>query len=310
MLDDLQKKTAMAIVNIFETGRVLGDYGKVTLLPGDPGHLTYGRSQTTLTSGNLFLLIKAYAESEGAAFAEELRPFLGRLASKDVALDHDPELRRHLRAAGDDPVMREAQDDFFDRVYWAPALTSAAFIGAETPLGTTVVYDGRIHGSWHRLRDRTNDSFGTLAEKGEKAWIARYVQMRHDWLAGHSIRILRKTTYRMTTFQSLIDGDKWDLPLPLRVRGITLDAEVLASEPALRASAELAEIRLLRLQTPFLQGEDVRALQRALKDGGIDLEADGVFGPATERAVERFQESQGLTRDGIVGPATRAALGI
>lgn len=41
MLTEKQKKAAQAIVNIFETGKVEGDYGKVTLLSGDPGHLTY-----------------------------------------------------------------------------------------------------------------------------------------------------------------------------------------------------------------------------------------------------------------------------
>jgi hypothetical protein len=38
--------------------------------------------------------------------------------------------------------------------------------------------------------------------------------------------------------------------------------------------------------------------------------ADGVFGPITERAVKRFQRSNGLLVDGIVGPQTRAALGL
>ena len=76
MLTELQKKAAQAIVNIFETGRAEGEYGKVTLLPGDPGHLTYRKSQTTLTSGNLFLLIKAYTESESAEFAPDLSEFL------------------------------------------------------------------------------------------------------------------------------------------------------------------------------------------------------------------------------------------
>ena len=36
MLTELQKRTAQAIVNLFETGQVRGDYGKVTLIPGDP----------------------------------------------------------------------------------------------------------------------------------------------------------------------------------------------------------------------------------------------------------------------------------
>ncbi len=66
MLADLQKRTAQGIVNIFETGQVQGDYGKVTLLAGDTGHLTYGRSQTTLASGNLYLLTRVHREADGA----------------------------------------------------------------------------------------------------------------------------------------------------------------------------------------------------------------------------------------------------
>ena len=53
MLTATQKKTAEALVNIFETGEALGDYSQVTLIAGDTGHLTFGRSQTTLGSGNL-----------------------------------------------------------------------------------------------------------------------------------------------------------------------------------------------------------------------------------------------------------------
>ena len=52
-------------------------------------------------------------------------------------------------------------------------------------------------------------------------------------------------------------------------------------------------------------GGTVVALQRAL-----GVQADGVFGPMTRRAVRRFQRSHGLTVDGIAGPATLGALGI
>jgi hypothetical protein len=40
----------------------------------------------------------------------------------------------------------------------------------------------------------------------------------------------------------------------------------------------------------------------------LGIEADGIFGPGTERAVREFQEVQGLDVDGIVGPKTHDAL--
>ncbi|HEV3319192.1 MAG TPA: peptidoglycan-binding protein [Solirubrobacteraceae bacterium] len=51
------------------------------------------------------------------------------------------------------------------------------------------------------------------------------------------------------------------------------------------------------------EGRQVELLQQAL---GIGV--DGVFGPETEEAVQKFQAGHGLTVDGIVGPQTSAAL--
>jgi hypothetical protein len=53
------------------------------------------------------------------------------------------------------------------------------------------------------------------------------------------------------------------------------------------------------------RGPAVVRIQQAL-----DIPADGVFGPQTERAVKRFQRRHGLTVDGVVGPQTRAELGL
>lgn len=53
------------------------------------------------------------------------------------------------------------------------------------------------------------------------------------------------------------------------------------------------------------RGPGVARIQRKL-----GLSADGVFGPATERAVKRFQRRNRLSVDGVVGPQTRRAMGI
>jgi hypothetical protein len=50
---------------------------------------------------------------------------------------------------------------------------------------------------------------------------------------------------------------------------------------------------------------DVRALQRK-----VGVAADGIFGPATERALKRWQRRHGLVADGIAGPQTRSAMGL
>jgi peptidoglycan hydrolase-like protein with peptidoglycan-binding domain len=52
-------------------------------------------------------------------------------------------------------------------------------------------------------------------------------------------------------------------------------------------------------------GGGVRALQRRL-----GVTADGVFGPATEAALKRWQRAHGLVPDGIAGPNTRTEMGL
>lgn len=310
MPTEVQKRTAEAIVNVFETGSAHGDYGNVTVVPGDPGHLTYGRSQTTLVSGNLYLLAKAYAEVPGAALAATLAPYLPRLQACDLSLDNDTALRELLQEAGSDPVMESVQDAFFDRVYWTPALNTATSLGIRTALGIAVVYDSVVHGSFKLICDRTNQQ-GTIGQGGlsEQAWIDGYIANRRDWLANNQqVPLLRKTVYRMDEMKKLADAGNWELDLPIDCRGVRIDVAAL-SGGAERISAQVLEERMLSLRVPMMRGSDVQEVQRALiRAGESALAADGIFGGNTDRAVRDFQSRNGLTVDGIIGPATRSAL--
>lgn len=55
--------------------------------------------------------------------------------------------------------------------------------------------------------------------------------------------------------------------------------------------------------------EEVKWLQTSLNEiMNAGLVADGVYGPATKRAVRRFQERYGLQVDGVAGPITKEKL--
>jgi peptidoglycan hydrolase-like protein with peptidoglycan-binding domain len=60
------------------------------------------------------------------------------------------------------------------------------------------------------------------------------------------------------------------------------------------------------------RGDSVRRLQLALMQAGIFVPggADGIFGPATENALQTYQRRKGLSATGRVDGATAAALGL
>ena len=55
-------------------------------------------------------------------------------------------------------------------------------------------------------------------------------------------------------------------------------------------------------------GSSVSALQEKLNANGYDLEVDGEFGPATQKAVKDYQKKKGLQVDGIAGAETWGSL--
>lgn len=280
----LQKETIKAIVNIFETGKPLGDYSQVTLLKGDSGHLTYGRSQTTLASGNLYLLIKSYCDKaddpnvkQKPQYAEELKPYLKKLANKDLSLDNNQPFKALLKKAGSDKVMQKTQDEFFDRAYYDKAFKRAKSLGISTPLGVAVVYDSYVHGSFQRIYDRANAKLGqTPQEAGEQKWVQTYVNERYNWLANHSNKLLRKTVYRMTSLKDLMN----------------------------------ANLPLIYLTDPPQKGEHIKKVQLKLKALNYNVPLDGVYDTTTKQAVMEFQKAHNLTVDGWIGNQTYIALGI
>jgi chitosanase len=299
-MNELQQTTARAIVNVFETGRVLGNYAAIAVLKGDSGHLSYGRSQAALGSGVLYELLDAYCQQPNATCADPLRPFLPRLKNRDFTLDGNQELRGLLiKAANEDPLMRLTQDQFFDSRYLAPACRAADTLGIVEPLGITVIYDSLIQGGWGVLKPK----IGPVTTRGPKDWVQRYIDLRKGWLSGLQTP-LPSTVYRMDAFASLIKSGKWNLELPLIVHNVTITADSLVA-----VSPDAHAQRTLTLTTPYLRGVDVSRVQQKLQERQLPITPDGVYGAFTAKLVEQWQSQNGIHETGV-GPLTRQALGI
>ena len=97
-------------------------------------------------------------------------------------------------------------------------------------------------------------------------------------------------------------------------KGLTADGEVgPATWNALFSSSSTSTgssyTRLLKVTSPLMYGEDIKAVQNKLNSLGYNCgTADGYYGNATKSAVISFQSAKGLTADGEVGPATWSAL--
>lgn len=66
--------------------------------------------------------------------------------------------------------------------------------------------------------------------------------------------------------------------------------------------------RTLKLADPYQRGEDVYALQTAIKGLGIAVDTDGILGPLTSKAIKDAQTKLAITVDGLAGGGTQAAL--
>ncbi len=244
---EFDRLRAMAIVNIFETGRPFGDYAALAVL-NDGAGISYGASQFTHRSGALHEVVARYLAGGGKVGRAIFETRLELLASKDkraiVKASADTALKNVLKAAGATREMREAQRSVALERYLAPAIRACAGSGFVLPLSLAVIYDSINHGSWAKIRDRIRISAPDVRSVTyEKIWITEYVNERHRWL--RSIPRLRSTSYRTSFFLAQIAIGNWQLDLPLNVHGRTLrttDITRLADGTSFSAAGHLPEI--------------------------------------------------------------------
>ncbi|KXK03771.1 MAG: Chitosanase precursor [Acidobacteria bacterium OLB17] len=224
MFNEIEREKALAIVRIFETGRVKPDYRALAVL-NDGAGVSYGMFQFTHRSGALCDVVERYLKAAGAAgrdLLESRMPLLARTTPRAVEkLADDREFHAALRTAAGTAEMRAAQHQVAHVRYIAPALRICDEFGFVTPLALAAVLDGIVHGSFAR--------FARLAKgRSERVRVSDYLRRRDAWLRG-SVR-LRATAYRTSFFLREAARGNWQLELPLTVNGHRLTAESLEQD--------------------------------------------------------------------------------
>lgn len=228
-ISPVTKRKIEQVVNVFETGSAKGNYATLVKLPDHNDRetntrivqITFGRSQTT-EFGFLKALVQDYISSNGI-HANELAPFLGSIGKKPSLATNDTFCNALKNAGKNDPIMHSCQDRLFEAKYYQPAFNFFTQNGFKLPLSMLVIYDSTIHsGSVPSFLRKRFTTVIPASGGNEKEWTTNYINARHNWLAGHSDALLRKTVYRTECFKEQLLNNNWHLLQPLNAHGVTI----------------------------------------------------------------------------------------
>lgn len=177
----------------------------------------------TADGGNLRKVLERYVEKEGI-YADQLVPWIVLLKAGSPGTD--PDFIDLLKEIGKkDPLMMEVQEEMFDQLYLGPAFEWASKYGFGKQLSYLVIADSFLHSGsmlgflMQRFPEKKPSDGGN-----EEDWIKAYTEVRRNWLATHSNRVLRNTTYRCDCYLKQISKDNWDLEqTPVVMHGTIVD---------------------------------------------------------------------------------------
>jgi chitosanase len=220
-------------VNVAETGHPDGKPHAVYIYADGKN----GRKQVTLgvgfteDGGNLAKVLRSYIAKRGA-FADQLSTHVPDIGKGTLATNK--KFHQLLKQAGEsDPLMAEAQNEEFNKVYLEPAFNWFTKNGFTLPLSFLVISDSYLHSGGIREALRSRFREGTPSTGGdEKVWVGSYVEARHDWLSNHSNKLLRNTVYRTQALRNEIARENWMLDrLPINMNGVAV--HLPANPPAI-----------------------------------------------------------------------------
>lgn len=220
------KRKIWSIVNCVEMGVPYFKYDDYTILPDGPhgikqftlslGYVEFSTYNGKVGPGNLKKVVDLYLSKNGK-HKDLLLPYQNRIGKLPSLAGDKNFVTNMVYVSKNDQLMRDAQDEIFDQVYFGPALKWCEKEGIKTPLGILVVYDSLLQSGQIFTFLRNKFSERTPTHGGdEKKWITSYVNVRNNWLSNHSNKAVRNSAYRTRTYIKLIEANNWDLKGPIK----------------------------------------------------------------------------------------------
>src|SRR4051794_10687091 len=222
LVDAERKLRAAQITSTFENSTLELQYDYVENI-GDGRGITAGRAGFTSGTGDLLLVIRRYTEAKPGNVLAPYIPSLEAVNGTDSVTGLNGFADAWAEAA-EDPDFRSLQDEMVDELYFFPAVTMAADVGIETPLGQMIVWDtmiqhgvGGANGTW-AIIEETERNVGPVG-RNESAWLDAFLDTR----LRHLFRMYRGATEnadvssqsRVDALRSLLQGGNLALEPPL-----------------------------------------------------------------------------------------------
>jgi chitosanase len=217
-----RKHRAAQITSTFENSTLELQYDYVENI-GDGRGITAGRAGFTSATGDLLLIVQRYTEAKPDNVLTPYIPALEAVSGTDSVKGLGG-FTHAWAGAAEDPDFRKLQDELVDELYFNPAMTMAAEVGIETPLGQAIIWDTMIqHGAGGNngtgaIIKETREKVGPVGQD-ESAWLDALLDAR----LRHLLRMYRDTTEnadvsstsRVDALRSLVEGGHLALEPPL-----------------------------------------------------------------------------------------------
>jgi peptidoglycan hydrolase-like protein with peptidoglycan-binding domain len=292
--NEITRRIAFKITGVFEAP----SYSTIQTI--DSGIISYGQHQATLASGTLEVILQRYIQNSTSAIANQLRPFMTRVAAKDRTLKNDQTFLNLLKDAGKEPIMMDAQDSIFTEKYWLPAVAKTGTQNLKSPLACACFYDTHVQGGLVNSIDRTTAKLAGTTPTEQK-YVQTFLQSRRERLleiANRQINSPNASTrrngqmlknaakFRIDSLMDLANSNNLNLVGTFKINGHDITG---------RDASIVLERGMENELTGILQDNLIKLGYMTSVEIGPNR---GKFGPKTENAVKAFQKDVELTETG------------